>query len=30
MRPDARAWFELRTSSAPSLDALDLDALLRA
>src|ERR687889_1074825 len=30
MRPDARAWFELRTTSAPSLDALDLDALLRA
>jgi glucosyl-3-phosphoglycerate synthase len=30
MRPDARAWFEHRTSSAPSLDALDLDALLRA
>ena len=30
MRPDARAWFESRTTSAPSLDALDLDALLRA
>ena len=30
MRPDARAWFELRTTSATSLDALDLDALLRA
>src|SRR5918998_5575832 len=30
MRPDARAWFELRTTSAPSPDALDLDALLRA
>jgi glucosyl-3-phosphoglycerate synthase len=30
MRPDARAWFELRTTTAPSLDALDLDALLRA
>ena len=30
MRPDARAWFELRTSSATSLDALDLDALLQA
>jgi glucosyl-3-phosphoglycerate synthase len=30
MRPDARAWFELRTGSAPFLDALDLDALLRA
>ncbi|MGY1688924.1 glucosyl-3-phosphoglycerate synthase [Geodermatophilus sp. SYSU D01105] len=30
MRPDARAWFEHRTSSTPSLDALDLDALLRA
>ena len=30
MRPDARAWFDHRTTSAPSLDALDLDALLRA
>jgi glucosyl-3-phosphoglycerate synthase len=30
MRPDARAWFELRTTSAPSVDALDLDALLTA
>ena len=30
MRPDARAWFEHRTTSASSLDALDLDALLRA
>ncbi|MGY1704012.1 glucosyl-3-phosphoglycerate synthase [Geodermatophilus sp. SYSU D00697] len=30
MRPDARAWFEHRTSSTPSLDVLDLDALLRA
>jgi glucosyl-3-phosphoglycerate synthase len=30
MRPDARAWFELRTTSAPSLDVLDLDALMHA
>ncbi|MGY1631583.1 glucosyl-3-phosphoglycerate synthase [Geodermatophilus sp. SYSU D01186] len=30
MRPDARAWFQHRTTSAPSLDALDLPALLRA
>ncbi|MBB3086864.1 glucosyl-3-phosphoglycerate synthase [Geodermatophilus sabuli] len=30
MRPDARAWFDHRTTSAPSLDALDPDALLRA
>ena len=30
MRPDARAWFEHRTTSTPSLAALDLDALLRA
>ncbi len=30
MRPDARAWFESRTTSAPSLDVLDLEALLRA
>ena len=30
MRPDARAWFESPTTSVPSLDALDLDALLRA
>ncbi|MGY1642862.1 glucosyl-3-phosphoglycerate synthase [Geodermatophilus sp. SYSU D00703] len=30
MRPDARAWFEHRTTSAPSLAALDLGALLRA
>jgi glucosyl-3-phosphoglycerate synthase len=30
MRPDARAWFRHRTTSAPSLDALDLPALLRA
>src|SRR3712207_9109374 len=30
MRPAARAWFESRTTSAPSLDALDLDAILRA
>ena len=30
MRPDARAWFEHRTTSAASLAELDLDALLRA
>ncbi|WP_448625877.1 glucosyl-3-phosphoglycerate synthase [Geodermatophilus sp. URMC 64] len=30
MRPDARAWFEHRTSSATSLDDLDPAALLRA
>ena len=30
MRPDARAWFEHRTSSAAGLAELDLDALLRA
>ncbi|MGY1605509.1 glucosyl-3-phosphoglycerate synthase [Geodermatophilus sp. SYSU D00815] len=30
MRPDARAWFEHRTSSATSLDELDPAALLRA
>src|SRR3954454_14283682 len=30
MRPDARAWFDHRTTSAPSLDALDLDARLGA
>jgi glucosyl-3-phosphoglycerate synthase len=30
MRPDARAWFEHRTTSAPALSALDPDALLRA
>jgi glucosyl-3-phosphoglycerate synthase len=30
MRPDARAWFEHRTTSAPSLTALDPGALLRA
>ena len=30
MRPDARAWFRSRTTATPSLDALDLDALLRA
>src|SRR3954467_8649557 len=29
MRPDARAWFQHRTTSAPSLSAIDLDALLR-
>jgi glucosyl-3-phosphoglycerate synthase len=30
VRPDARAWFEHRTTSATSLDDLDLPALLRA
>jgi glucosyl-3-phosphoglycerate synthase len=30
MRPDALAWFQHRTTSAPSLDALDLPAVLRA
>jgi glucosyl-3-phosphoglycerate synthase len=30
MRPDARAWFETRTTSVPSLDVLDLEDLLRA
>jgi glucosyl-3-phosphoglycerate synthase len=30
MRPDARAWFQHRTTSATSLDDLDPDALLRA
>ncbi|RBY96275.1 glucosyl-3-phosphoglycerate synthase [Blastococcus sp. TF02-8] len=30
MRPDARAWFEERTSTATSLADLDIDALLRA
>src|SRR4029453_2282073 len=30
MRPDARAWFQHRTTSAPSLTAIDPDALLRA
>ena len=30
MRPDARAWFEHRTTSATSLDAVDPHALLRA
>jgi glucosyl-3-phosphoglycerate synthase len=30
MRPDARAWFEHRTTSAPSLADLDPAALLRA
>ena len=30
MRPDARAWFRSRTTSAPSLADLDLPALLRA
>ena len=30
MRPDARAWFQSRTTSATTLAALDLPALLRA
>src|SRR3954471_12262594 len=30
MRPDARAWFEHRTTSAAALAELDLDALLKA
>ena len=30
MRPDARAWFEHRTTSAAALAEIDLDALLRA
>ncbi|SNR45970.1 glucosyl-3-phosphoglycerate synthase [Blastococcus mobilis] len=30
MRPDARAWFQHRTSSATTLAAIDIDALLRA
>jgi glucosyl-3-phosphoglycerate synthase len=30
MRPDARAWFRARTTSAPSLAALDVEALLAA
>jgi glucosyl-3-phosphoglycerate synthase len=30
MRPDARAWFQHRTTSATSLADVDLDALLRA
>jgi glucosyl-3-phosphoglycerate synthase len=30
MRPDARAWFEHRTTSATTLAAIDTDALLRA
>jgi glucosyl-3-phosphoglycerate synthase len=30
MRPDARAWFQRRTSSATTLAAIDIDALLRA
>ncbi|WP_448614659.1 glucosyl-3-phosphoglycerate synthase [Modestobacter sp. URMC 112] len=30
MRPDARAWFEHRTTSATSLGAVDVDALLLA
>jgi glucosyl-3-phosphoglycerate synthase len=30
MRPDARAWFEHRTTSAPSPASLDPDVLLRA
>src|SRR3954462_4532925 len=30
MRPDARAWFQHRTTSATALSEIDLDALLRA
>ena len=30
MRPDARAWFQHRTTSATTLAEIDLDALLRA
>src|SRR4051794_27022439 len=30
MRPDARAWFRHRTTSAPGLSAIDAEALLRA
>jgi glucosyl-3-phosphoglycerate synthase len=30
MRPDARAWFDTRTTSAPDLDAVDVAALVRA
>jgi glucosyl-3-phosphoglycerate synthase len=30
MRPDARAWFSGRTSSARSLDAIDVDGLMAA
>ena len=30
MRPDARAWFQHRTTSAPGLFGVDADALLRA
>ena len=30
MRPDARAWFEHRTTSATSLAEIDVDALLHA
>src|ERR1700712_5348354 len=30
MRPDARAWFEHRTTSATSLAEIDVHALLRA
>ena len=30
MRPDARAWFEHRTTSATGLAEIDLDQLLRA
>jgi glucosyl-3-phosphoglycerate synthase len=29
MRPDARAWFQHRTTSAAGLSAIDLDALMR-
>ena len=30
MRPDARAWFDTRTTSAPDLAAIDVAGLLRA
>ncbi len=30
MRPDARAWFRGHTTSAPSLDAIDVDGLIAA
>ncbi len=30
MRPDARAWFRGRTTSAPSLDGIDVEALVAA
>ena len=30
VRPDARAWFRGRTTSAPTLDAIDVDGLIAA